>query len=217
MRLGCFGCLGLILLVLVVAVAIAGVVFLSGNILEPPEVRPSGRVTRADGYSAQQKLYEVVLRQSGRSARQDPVVLTEPEVNAFLSNHLAESVGLPLNPLSVRFARGQIEVQGQTSLRNLLQGPPLAQLIPYLPERRLEQPVWVTVRGRIVIEPAPPSSTRGYGRVELREFALGKQPLGTWLLTLMLGSTGSRLFRWQVPAVVEEIQLEDGRAVIRTR
>ena len=53
--------------------------------------------------------------------------------------------------------------------------------------------------------------------MDLAEFALGKQPVGTWLLPVMLGSTGGRLLRWQVPAVVQGITLEDGRAVISTR
>ncbi|MBI1959818.1 MAG: hypothetical protein HYS36_11420, partial [Candidatus Rokubacteria bacterium] len=77
--------------------------------------------------------------------------------------------------------------------------------------------VWVTVKGRIVLEPGSAGTTRSYGKVDLAEFALGKQPVGTWLLPVMLGSTGGRLLRWQVPAVVQGITLEDGRAVISTR
>lgn len=216
MRLGCFGCLTLLVLIMVVAVGAVGIVFLSGNITTPPDVRPS-RFTRADGYAAQQKLYELVLRQSGRSSRQDPVVITEQEANAFLANHLAESANLPFNPLVVRFGNGQIEVQGQTALRNLLQGPPFPQLMPYVSDTRLDTPLWVTVKGRIVVEPAATGAVRAYGRVDLTDFALGKQELGTWLLSLMLGSTNSRLLRWQIPPVVQEVQLQEGKATIVTR
>lgn len=215
MRLGCFGCLALLIVILVVAVASLGIVFLSGNITSPPDVRPV-RFTRADGYSAQQKLYEVVLRQSGRSSRLDPVVITEQEANAFLSNHLAEAAALPFNPLVVKFMNGQIELRGQTLLRNLLQGPPFAQILPYISDSRLDTPIWVTVKGRIVIEGAP-AGGRAYGRVDLSEFALGKQDLGTWLLTLMLGSTSTKILRWQVPSIVQEIQVEEAKAVIVTR
>lgn len=217
MRVGCFGCLALTLLILVVLVAVLGVLFLSGNILDAPETTPSGKFGRSDGYSAQQKLYEIVLRQTDRSTRRDPIVLSETEVNAFLANHLAEAADLPLKPISVKFTGGLMEVQGQTALRNLLQGPPLPQLMPYVPQAKLDHPVWVTVRGRVKIEIGPAGATRNYGKVELVDFSLGKQPLGTWLLSLMLGSTGSRLLRWQVPGVVQEVQIDDGRIIIRTR
>ena len=217
MRLGCFGCLALLVVILVVAVGALGIVFLSGNITSPPDnVRPV-RFTRADGYSAQQKLYEVVLRQSGRSSRQDPVVISEQEANAFLANHLAEAADLPFSPLSVRFTNGEIEFAGQTALRNLLQGPPFAQLLPYVSDSRLDTPLWVTVKGRVVVETAPAGSARAFGRVDLSEFALGKQNLGTWLLSLMLGSTSTRVLRWQIPAIIQEVQVQDGKVVIVTR
>src|SRR4029434_2249647 len=96
-----------------VVVAAAGFFFLSGNMATAPDVQPS-RFTRSDGFSAQRKLYELVLRESGRSTRTDPVVLSEAEVNAFLANHLEEAAGLPFSPLVVRFAGGQLELRGQT-------------------------------------------------------------------------------------------------------
>jgi hypothetical protein len=179
-------------------------------------VQPT-RFTRADGFSAQRKLYELVLRESGRSTRIDPVILSEAEVNAFLSNHLAESADLPFSPLIVRFAGGQMELRGQTILRHLLQGPPFPQFMRYLPAEKLDQPVWVTVRGRFVIEHARTKTGRTYARVDVTEFALGKQPVGKWLLWLMLGQTGSKLLRFQVPAVVDSVQIDERRAVIRTQ
>jgi len=215
MRLGCFGCLAVAVVILVIAVAALGIVFLSGNITNPPEVHLT-RYSRADGHAAQQKLYELVLRQTGRSSRQEPVVITEAEANAFLANHL-EASDLPLNPLAVRFAKGQIEVQGQTPLRSLLQGPPFAQILPYVSDSRLDQPLWVTVKGHLVVEGRGAEGSRGYGRVDLTEFALGRQELGTWLVSFMLGPTAKRLLRWQVPAVVREIQVEDGKAIVVTR
>ena len=215
MRLGCFGCLALTVVIVVIAVAALGVVFLSGNIVNAPDVQPT-RYSRADGLTAQQKLYELVLRQTGRSSRQDPVVITEAEANAFLANHL-EASDLPLNPLIVRFAGGQVEVQGQTPLRNLLQGPPFAQILPYVSDSRLDRPQWVTVKGRIVIEGKGTEGPRSYGRVDLSEFALGRQELGTWLVSFMLGPTSKRLLRWQVPSVVREVQIQDGKAIVVTR
>lgn len=217
MRFGCFGCLALLVVVLVVAVGAIGIVFMSGNITSPPDNVQPVRFTRADGYSAQQKLYEVVLRQSGRSSRQDPVVISEQEANAFLANHLAEAADLPFSPLSVRFRNGEIEFAGQTALRNLLQGPPFAQLLPYVSDSRLDTPLWVTVKGRVVVETGAAGSARAFGRVDLSEFTLGKQNLGTWLLSLMLGSTSTRVLRWQIPGIIHEVQVQDGKVVIVTR
>src|SRR6266849_119982 len=98
MRLGCVGCFLLIVVVLVIAVLVGAILFLSVNIFGTPDVRPVS-YSREDGYSAQQKLFEVALRQSGRSSRKDPIVLSEREANAFLSRHLAEGVGVPVSPL----------------------------------------------------------------------------------------------------------------------
>lgn len=217
MRLGCFGCLLLLVILLVLLVAVLGVVFLSGNILDAPEVTVAAtpKFSRADGYSAQQKLFDLV-RRSGESGRRGPVILTEQEVNAFLANHLAEA-DLPFNPMSVKFVGGQIEIYGKTPLRNMIQGQPLVQLARYLPADRLDQPVWVFVKGRFRIDAPAMGSGRLTGRLEISEFALGKQPLGSWLLSLMLGGTANRLLRWPVPAVVEDITIDDGHLIIRTR
>lgn len=216
MRFGCFGCLVLLVAFLVVIVAAAGFIFLSGNMGTPPDVQPT-RFTRADGFSAQRKLYELVLRESGRSTRTDPVILSEAEVNAFLANHLTETANLPFSPLIVRFEGGQLELRGQTVLRNLLQGPPFPQLMPYLPAAHLDQTVWVTVRGRFIIDHPRTKGGRTYARVEVSEFALGKQPVGRWLLWLMLGPAGSKLLRFQVPTIVDSVQIEERRVMIRTQ
>ncbi len=212
MRLGCFGCFVLVIVVLAVLVLAGGILFLSANIFRSPDVRPVS-FSRGDGYSAQQKLYEVELRQSGRSSRKDPIILTEREANAFLSRHLAEAAGIPLSPLVVRFDKGQFFAQGQTALRNILQGPPFGYLLPYIPDKRLDQPVWITVRGRISVEGG---ATR-YGTVTLTELILGRQPVHSYLLYVMMGPSGAGLFHWPVPAAVESVQMEEGQAIIRTR
>ena len=218
MRLGCFGCLLLLVIIMVLVVAVLGVVFLSGNILDAPEVTvpPVARYSRSDGYAAQQKIFELIRRGAGESGRGGPVVFTEQEVNAFVANHLAEA-DVPLNPMNVRFVNSQIEILGRTPLRNLIQGAPLVQIASYLPADKLDQPVWVFLKGRIVIDPPGMGSTRPVGRVEISEFALGKQPLGSWLLTLMLGGTAKRLLRWPVPSVVQDVVIDEGRLIVRTR
>jgi len=203
---------------MVLVVAVLGVVFLSGNILDTPEVTvPAGtKFTRADGYAAQQKLFDLVRRGSGESAKRGPVILTEQEVNAFLANHLAEA-DLPLSPMNVRFVNGQIEILGRTPLRNLIQAAPLVQVARYMPAEKLDQPVWVFLKGRIQIDPRGVGASRNMGRMEISEFMLGKQPLGSWLLSLMLGGTANRLLKWQVPSTIEDVVVEEGRLIIRTR
>ena len=173
---GCFGCVALIVVLLVIAVVglfvlcalpvVGGALFLSTNIFSPPEVR-SVPFTKNDGHAAQQKLFEVALRQSGRSSRRDPLIITEPEANAFLSRHLEQS-GLPLSPIVVRFANGEVVAQGQTAFRNLLKGVPFRQIAPYLSTKRLDEPVWVTVGGRIKVEGTGKSRT---GSLEITQFA----------------------------------------------
>jgi len=216
MRLGCFGCFALAVVVLGILVVAGGVLFLSTNILATPDIRPVP-YSKADGYAAQQKLYEVYLRQSGRSSRKDPIVLTEREANAFLSQHLSEVSGMPVTPLNLRFEQGQFLAQGRMALRYLFQGPPFAYVASYVPPRRLDQPVWVTVRGRIDIENGGAQGAKRYGNVSVTELVLGRQPINGFLLYVMMGPSGAGLFRWPVPAVVEAVQFESGEALIRTR
>lgn len=216
MRLGCVGCLLVILLIVIFGVAAAGAVFFSANIFDEPEVQIQP-FTTADGYRAQQKLYELVLRDGQRSSRVDPIVFTERELNAFLSRHLIDAADLQFAPLSVSLLPDNtIEFRGKTLLRNLMQGIPFAQIAPYLPKSRVDQPVWVRVRGRLKIERGTVRREREYGQLDVNEFALGTQPIGAWVLTLMLGQAGQRALRWQVPAVVQSVTVEEGRLVIRT-
>src|SRR5437879_9626078 len=100
MRLGCVGCLLVVLALVIFGVAAAGAVFFSVNICDEPEVQIQP-FTTADGYRAQQKLYEIVLRESERSGRADPITFTERELNAFLSRHLIDAAGLSFSPISV--------------------------------------------------------------------------------------------------------------------
>lgn len=209
---GCFGCVAVIVVILVLAVVGLGVIFLSTNIFGPVDVKPVS-FTRNDGYAAQQKLFEIASRQSGRSSRRDPITLTEPEANAFLSRHLEKS-GLPLSPIVVRFAKGEILAQGQTPFRNLLKGPPFAQIAPYLSTKKLDEPVWVTVGGRVKIEG---TGTSRHGSVEVTQFALGNQSLGSILLSLLMGPSGGGLLEWPVPAVVDQVRVGEGQLSITTR
>src|SRR6185295_2246494 len=119
-----------------------------------------------------------------------------------------------LSPIVVRFVKGEVLAQGQTAFRNLLKGPPFAQIAPYLSTKRLDEPVWVTVRGRIKVEG---TGNNRLGSVEVTQFALGKQSLGSILLSLLMGPSGGGLLQWPVPAVVDQIRVGDGHLSIITR
>jgi len=215
MKLGCFGCFFLSVVVLIGLVLGAGALFVSRNISESPEVRPVS-FSRADGFAAQQKLYEIALRQAGRSNRRDPISLSEREVTAFLSRHLDKTSRVPLSDLTVRFDSDQFVAQGQAPLRSLIQGGLFSYVLPYIPDRRLDQPVWVSVRGTISIE-TPALETRQYAKVSVSRFTLGRQPVNAFLVYVLMGPSGSGLFEWPVPDIVQSIQIQRGQAVIRTR
>jgi hypothetical protein len=216
MRVGCVGCLFVILVAVIFGVAIAGTVFFSANIFEELEIQ-AAPFTASDGYRAQQKFYEIVLRESQRSTRKDPIVLSEREINAFLSRHLLDAANLSFSPLSVGLlADNTIEFRGRTELRNLMKGVPFAQIAPLVPAGKIDEPVWVRVRGRLQLERGKVRREREYARLEVSEFALGAQPISAWILRLMLGPAGQSLLRWQVPNVIDGVAVEDGRLVIRT-
>jgi hypothetical protein len=214
MRVGCFGCFFLVSALLACVVVAGGVIFLSENLFSEPDVRPVA-FSKGDGYLAQQKLYEIVQRQSGRSSRKDVIRISEAEANAFLARHLEKS-GIPVSPLIVHFEDGQFRFQGQAPLRSLFKGPPFAQVLAYLPDSRLDRPVWVTIHGRIAVEPGSNASTRT-ASINVTRFELGRQLLASFLLYAMTGPSGGGLLRWPIPGVVDSVQIGEGQLTIATR
>jgi hypothetical protein len=216
MKLGCAGCLILAVALMFLAVVAGGFLFLSGNIFEEPRF-DAVEWLRADASSARSKLAEVALRDLGHSGRQDPILLSEREVNALVARHLAEVAGLRFDPFAIKLTRGQFILQGRTVLGDLLQGPPFAQLAPQLPAAQLSRPIWITARGYVSVEPGEPGGRLGRARVELTEFTLGKQPVGTWPFSIVMGPAGSRLLKWTVPGILRDVEIDDRRLVVRTR
>ena len=212
MRFGCLGCFVLILILAVVLVGGATALFFAGSIFDIPTV-PQAPYTASDGYRAQEKLFELILRDSGRSSRREPLLITERELNAFLARHLEEREGMPFSPLVVKLTPDTMEAQGQTKLKNLFKGFPFYLLVDYLPASTMDRPVWVTVRGTIRLDREKGRASRENGQLEVNGFSLGSQDMGPWLLSLLLGR--ERL-RWQVPAVVSKIKIEDGVMLITT-
>ena len=215
MKVGCMGCFLLLLVIAVVFLGGAVALYFSGAVFDMPAVSRA-EYTPSDGYRAQQKLFDLVSRDSRRSSL-EPVVLTEREVNAFLVRHLEEGEGIPFSPLVVKIFPGTIEVRGQTTLRNLFRGFPFSLLADYLPTSTLNRPVWVTVSGTIQVERGRSRTEREYGRFQVSQFSLGNQELGPWVFSLMLGWREQSLLRWQLPPVVDTITIEQGRLIITPR
>ncbi len=196
-------------------VVAGGFLFLSGNIFEEP--RFDGiEWSRVDASPALSKLAELVQRDAGRSGRQDPILLGEREVTALIARRLDETAGLKFDPLAVRLTPGQFVLQGRTVVGNLLQGPPFAQLASQLPAAQLRRPIWITARGDISLDPGEPGASPGQARLRLTEFTLGKQPVGSWPFSIVMGPAGSRLLKWPIPGSVRGIDIEDRRVVVRT-
>ena len=215
MKLGCAGCLILVIGLMFLVVVSGGFLFLSGNIFEEPRL-DALEWSRADASSAQSKLVEIVQRDAGHSGRQDPVLLSEREVTALVARHLAEAAGLRFEPFALRLTPGQFMLQGRTIVGDLLQGPPFAQLASQLPTAQLRRPIWITARGELSLNQGNPAGKPGRVLVTLTEFTLGKQPVGSWPFSIVMGPAGARLLRWPVPGSVRAIEIEDRRVLIRT-
>jgi len=215
MKLGCLGCLLILIGLMFLAVVAGGFLFLSGNIFEEPKSEGL-EWTRADATSARLKLAELVQRDGGHSARQDPILLSDREVNALVARHLVETIGVRFDPFAIRLIQGQFVLQGRTVVGNLLQGPPFAQLARQLPAAQLNRPIWITASGYVALEPGEPGGKPGRARVTLMEFTLGRQPLGTWPFFILMGPTGYGLLKWPVPGTVRDIEIENRRVLIRT-
>lgn len=216
MRLGCAGCLVLMVVLTFLAALIGGFLFLSANIFEEPHFEILDW-SRSDASAARYRLQEIILRDVGQSGRHDPIILTEREINALVARHLAETARLRFEPFAMRLVQGQFLLQGRTVLRSLLQGPPFAQLATYLPASQLDRSIWITVRGYVEVQPGEPGGKPGRAGVVLTEFDLGRQPVGNWPFSVVMGSAGTGLLKWPVPGAVRDVDIEDRRVVIRTR
>src|SRR5262245_64198807 len=100
MKSGCgCGCVTVLLLGLLV-----GTLFwLATGVLDRPSLQHEIG-TAAEGRRAQQKLFELAARGSGRDRRDQrrvPVTLSEAELNALLARHLSGNE-LPLDDMSIR-------------------------------------------------------------------------------------------------------------------
>lgn len=207
-RLGCFGCLT----ILAFTTCTAGVTWGVYQVTRAPDI--AGAPTApTDGLSAQQKIFEVIRRTADRRSR--TVVLSEREVNAFLSRHLAESPDLPLRNLAVRLlSDGRADIAGLIPLRQLLASAPFSAIAAVLPPSWLDQRVWLAVRARITLDDTGGAREPRRLRVDVERFWLGRLPLPEVMLRVLLDPVALRLLRWPLPEAIHGVRVEPGRLII---
>src|SRR3989442_8445909 len=148
MRLGCGGCLvALTCLVVLLVGGFAGLFWFVLGVFQQPDLQTVA-ANPADWRSAQQKIYALARRSRAGSGRvAEPTVLSEGEINAFLSRQLADAADLPLAAVTVRLrAAGAVEFRGRGPLRPLLTEPPMPPPARLLPPRCSRRPAGLTAR-----------------------------------------------------------------------
>lgn len=214
MRLGCMGCLVLIVVLVGLGMVLGGGLIFSTNIFQIPE-HPAGSVGAAsDGRRAQQKMYELVLRDRGLSSRTAPLIFTERQLNAFLTRHLVRGQGIPLSDLRVKFMPGEMRFQGRTELRSLMRGVPLKYVASILPASQLSRSVWVVIQAGVGLERGWFGQEQQFLRINATEFRLGTQNMGAWVLSWVVGR---KFLSWPVPGAIHAVSIQDGRVVVTTR
>lgn len=162
--------------------------------------------TAEDAARAQQKLLRLV-----RGAARESVVLTEAEVNAFVSRNV-DPRDLPFGEPSVFLrAHDVVELVGRVPLGHLLAASPLPLLADLLPSAWLARPIYLRLATHAEFELAP----RRQLRLDVRELTVGHQRLPTFTLRLLFEPASLRFVRIVLPETVADVRIESGRAVIQ--
>lgn len=211
MRSGCAVAFG----VAIAAVVLGGAaVWVGSRLVQEPDVTAASGSSE-DGIRGQQKIFDIARGGAGR-ARGGPhsVVMSEAELNGFLSKNLVEVAKMPVTVRAVRLAGdGIVEFKGLLSLRDVLSASPVASLVP---SAWLDRQVWVHLTARASLEVGATRSQRRYLRFDLQRFAIGRQALPGFFRWLLPSPGLQGLLRWRMPDSVESITIESGTAVIRT-
>jgi hypothetical protein len=161
-----------------------------------------------DSARAQHKVFQLVGR--GRNKPAGPIVFTEAEVNALLTRQFAGQ--LPLTSPVVRLLAGDsVELFGRVAARRILVESPVSWLADWMPSGWGRREVWLRIRAHATLE----DGARPRLRFEPTEFAVGRLPLPTLMVRLLLDPGTLAIFRWSMPDDVEGVSIEPGRATIR--
>lgn len=211
MRSGCAVFLGVALAMVVLGGAS---LWVGSRLVQEPEV-PAAAGSPEDGIRGQQKIFDLARGGAGRG-RDGPhaVVMSEAELNSFLSRNLIEVAKMPITVRAVRLAGdGVVELKGLVALRDVLSASPLASLVP---RAWLERQVWLHLTARASLEVGAARSRRRYLRFDLQRVAIGRQALPGFFRWLLPSPGVQALLRWRMPDSVESITIESGTVVIKT-
>jgi hypothetical protein len=173
--------------------------------LQNPALLPP-RPSAEDAAHAQQKLVRLM-----RGSSKEPIVMSEAEVNAFISRNL-DTGDLPFDrPIIVLRDGNGVEILGQITLGRLLADSPFAAAAQTLPTRWTSRPVWLHLAAHAQFEPGP----RRQLRLDVRRVAVGQQRVPAWTLRVMFDPARLRFLRMPLPDTVADVRIQTGRMVIR--
>jgi hypothetical protein len=198
----------LFLVVCALLVAIGGSVVLARALAGPDGAGPRTTDPQA-GLRVQSAVAQLMLREAGLSSRQEPVTLSDTEVNAFLAGHV-EIRDPPVWPVRVQLHPDGVELGGATTVGRLVEAGLGRGPASVLPGPLGAYPVWVAARGQITVSPS--------GRAEFLAHTgmIGRQRVPVGVLWRGLGGRPPALV-WHMPRVVERVDVEPGRLLIYTR
>ena len=198
-----------ILMILGALVLVLGGALVLGRALAWPEGAGPLAPDPKAGLRVQSVLAQLLLREAGLSSRQDPLILSAAEVNAFITGHV-EVRDAPVWPVRVQVDRDGVELAGPTTLGRLIEAALGSALAGKLPRPVGGHPVWIGARGQIALASAGQAEFLAYTAT------FGRQRVPVWMLWRAVGGR-PRALVWRMPRIVERIDIEPGRLLIYTR
>jgi hypothetical protein len=197
-----------LMIAVALAVAVGGAVVLERALDWPEATGPLAPDPQA-GLRVQSVLAQLLLREAGLSSRQDPLVLSAAEVNAFITGHV-EVRDAPVWPVRVEVDPAGVELAGATTLGRLVQAGLGSALARMLPRSVGDYPVWVGARGRVAL------GSPGQAEFLAHTATIGRQRVPVSVLWRAVGGR-PRALVWRMPRIVERVDIEPGRLLIYTR
>jgi len=202
-------CLASVVVLAVAALAVGGAIGAASRALARPDRPEPPATSPADGAQAQLKLFDLARR--GRPAT--TVTLTEAEVNALLARHLVEARGVRLGAPSARLVGDdRVQLTAHVPLQQLLDDAGVPALGSVLTPGWRARPVWLRVGAHVRVDERAARQLR----LDVENFAVGRQRLPAAALRLLLDPAAVGLLRWSLPRDVDSVGVEPGRVVIRT-
>jgi hypothetical protein len=197
-------------------VVVAGTAWMSAQCLRAPDIASSAAAATREPavrveYRGPEAARGVLSRGRGRST----VTLSAAELSRLIARELAERGELPAPTVRVGLQPGEpVEVAFTRPLDRLLAESPLGAIAAHVPADWLGRPVWLDVHLHPHVEKAGPDGRRRYLRLELREFAVGRQRLPTLLARLLVEPDVLRLRR-PLPDGIDDLTIEKDRVLVR--